>query len=82
MPLIKPNNFNSSELDNNLSNSGLKIKYELPSVTKEERNNVITIKFPKSYEVLLRKHFENKGIPLSTGIRMILIDYLKENQIS
>ena len=46
---------------------------------KEKELVMVGIKIDKNVKKRLEEHFESKGLNLSTGIRMVMMEYLNEN---
>lgn len=82
MPINKSNNTLISQLNNsNLFNDDKK-SINNSKVSKKKLENTIVIKITDDHKEILERHFkEEKGLALSSGIRQIIFEYLKEKNL-
>ena len=68
--------------DKKIDETGLEKKESEPIQKPEQPTSKLTlhsIRLPENYSAILIKHFKDRGADLSTGIRMILIEYMKKS---
>ncbi len=49
---------------------------EEPGPMENERLELVSLRLPPSMKNRLQQHFRRKGLKLSAGIRMLLVEYL------
>ncbi len=42
------------------------------------KNKIYSIRLPEIHKIFLENHFNKKGISFSTGVRMILVQYINK----
>lgn len=80
MAILKRDKNLADNLKEQINNSGLKTKYELPEA-ENDKNYAFSVNFPKRHKEILERYFREKGLSFSSGIRMIIYEYMKENEI-
>lgn len=78
MPINKGNNI----LLNQVQNSNLFKDSDKSTIYNRKLESSIVIKINEEYKRILEKHFKNeKGLGLSSGIRQIIFEYMKNNNL-
>ena len=79
MPINKNNNTIINQVENsNLFQDAKKEKMKI----KKKLENTIVIKISDDHKYILENHFKNdKGLALSSGIRQIIFEYMKNNNL-
>lgn len=49
--------------------------------SKDNISKIYSIRIPQKYKLILEKHFKENGLSFSTGVRMVLMQYLKKKSI-
>jgi len=75
MALAKNNNDVQNKDSNN---TDLKLKYTLPEPGEIKP---ISIRLPENYTPLLKDYFKKRGIPLGTGLRNVIYEFMNKNNI-
>lgn len=78
MPINKGNNI----LLNQVQNSNLFKDNDKSTISNRKLESSIVIKINEEYKRILENHFKNeKGLGLSSGIRQIIFEYMKNNNL-
>ena len=78
MPINKSNDV----LLEQIQNSNLFKDSDKSNITNKKLESTIVIKINEEHKKILENHFKNeKGIALSSGIRQIIFEYMKDNNI-
>lgn len=48
---------------------------------KPQKKKVFNIAMPENYKKILKEHFNSKGLSMMSGIRTILFEYMKNNNL-
>ncbi len=54
---------------------------ESPNRNKPQRKKIFNIAMPENYKKILQEHFNNKGLSMMSGVRTVLYDYMKNNDL-
>jgi hypothetical protein len=52
-----------------------------PTVNDEKKLKIRNFRMADGDWKILEQHFQERRIPIATGIRMVLIEYLKKNKL-
>ena len=78
MPINKSNDV----LLEQIQNSNLFKDSDKSNITNKKLESTIVIKINEEHKKILENHFKNeKGLALSSGIRQIIFEYMKDNNI-
>ncbi|CRF35709.1 hypothetical protein BRSU_2818 [Brachyspira suanatina] len=78
MPINKSNN----TLLEQVQNSNLFKDSDKKNNTNKKLESTIVIKINEDHKKILENHFKNeKGLALSSGIRQIIFEYMKDNNL-
>ncbi|MEI0566372.1 hypothetical protein [Brachyspira pulli] len=78
MPINKSNDV----LLEQIQNSNLFKDSDKSNITNKKLESTIVIKINEDHKKILENHFKNeKGLALSSGIRQIIFEYMKDNNI-
>jgi|GEM_PF-4378169 c-di-AMP phosphodiesterase-like protein len=55
--------------------------FEKSEKYKKQKKKVFNIAMPDNYKKILQEHFNNKGLSMMSGIRTVLYDYMKKNDL-
>lgn len=59
-----------------IEESELKKKYRLP---EKDKDAIISVSFPKNHKTILEEYWSGMGLNFSSGVRMVLYKYMREN---
>lgn len=78
-----PINKNNSTLLKQIENSNIfKDSKKITESNNKKLESTIVIKINEEHKKILENHFKNeKGLALSSGIRQIIFEYMKKNNI-
>ncbi|KLI21922.1 hypothetical protein SU46_01005 [Brachyspira hyodysenteriae] len=76
-----PINKNNNVLLEQINNSNI-FKDSNKTISNKKLEDTIVMKITKEHKKILEEHFKNeKGLALSSGIRQIIFEYMKNNNL-
>lgn|GEM_PF-6064594 len=71
---------NEIEINKILDNETI-IKEQIKKEKKSSNKKIYSIRLPEKQKNILEKHFDEQGISFSSGVRMILYQYIKKKKL-